>query len=301
MAYDTIAILSPGEMGNGVGNALVRHGHRVITCLAGRSEQTKARAERGGFEVVDDLETLVKEAQLILSIVPPEFAVDTARDVAAAMKSAGATPPFADCNAIAPPTAHAAQAVIEEVGAVFVDAGIVGFPPGKTDTPARFYTSGKEAAILDVLDGKDIIVTNCGPEVGTASAVKMCYSSINKGTNALHAAAMTAAEALGVRDIVSAELEQFSPQVLQRMRNNISRLPADSGRFVPEMEEIAKTYAAVGVSPNFHLGARDIYAFMESTPLSAETRETMDTSRTLEETLRIFADHLPKSTREAAE
>ena len=35
MNLKTIAILSPGDMGHGVGKVLSEHGYDVITCLAG--------------------------------------------------------------------------------------------------------------------------------------------------------------------------------------------------------------------------------------------------------------------------
>ena len=73
----------------------------------------------------------------------------------------------------------------------------------------------------------------------------------------------------------------------------VSRVSA--ARWVGEMEEIAKTFEAAGVTPNFHLGARDVFKLLAATPLSAETRETIDRSRTLEQSIEIYLDHLPGS------
>ena len=49
MELNTIAILSPGDMGHGVGKVLVEHGYRVITCLAGRSQRTRDLAAKAGL------------------------------------------------------------------------------------------------------------------------------------------------------------------------------------------------------------------------------------------------------------
>ena len=38
MSGQTIAIIAPGDMGHAVGGALKEHGHRPITCLAGRDD-----------------------------------------------------------------------------------------------------------------------------------------------------------------------------------------------------------------------------------------------------------------------
>ena len=285
MARETIAILSPGDMGGGVGAALIAHGHDVITCVSGRGAATRARAERLGFRPMADLETLLAAADLVLSILPPEAAPGLARAVAAAMRRSGHAPPYADCNAVAPRTARAIGALFEGTGAPFIDGGIVGWAPRPDGPPTRFYVSGDAAGLMDVLDGKRIAVRHTGPEIGRASAVKMCYASISKGTNALHAAAMTAAEALGVGETVRAEIGDSAPGVMERMRAAIPRLPADAGRWVGEMEEIAETFTSVGVTPDFHRGAAEMFRLLDATPYGRETRETMDTSRTLEATV----------------
>ena len=299
MAQQTIAILSPGDMGGGVGAALARHGHDVISCVAGRSQATQARAERLGFRLASDLDSLLAEADLVLSILPPEAATALARDVAAAMRRSGSTPPYADCNAVSPETARAIGALFEGTGAPFIDAGIIGAAPHPDGPPTRFYVSGEAAGLMDVLDGKGMSVRQVGAEIGSASAVKMCYASITKGTNTLHAAAMTVADALGVGETVRAEIDESLPAVMEHMRGTIPRLPADSGRWVGEMEEIARTFASAGVTPRFHQGAAEMFRLLDSTPYGRETRETMDTARTLEETIAACLRNLPM--RDAAE
>ena len=299
MTLDTVAILSPGEMGGGVGAALARHGHSPITCLAGRSAQTTARAERLGFRLCPDLDSMVAEAGIVLSILPPEAARATAENVAAAMKRTGKAPPYAELNAIAPDTSRAIEGVFRGTGADYIDGGIVGLPPAEGRKPTRIYVSGAAAPTMGAFDGKDIAIHQCGPEIGRASAVKMCYASVSKGTNTLHTAAMTAADALGVGEILRAEIGDSVPAVFERMQANIPRLPADAGRWVGEMEEIARTYASAGLPPGFHLAAAEIFRLLDSTPYGSETRETMDRTRTMEQTVAACVEQLRK--REAAE
>ena len=71
MTLRTIAILSPGDMGHGVGKALSEHGYDVITCLAGRSQRTKDLAAAGGFRDTESLDEMVSQADLIMSILGP--------------------------------------------------------------------------------------------------------------------------------------------------------------------------------------------------------------------------------------
>ena len=293
MGQQTIAILSPGDMGGGVGAALAARGDDVLACVAGRSRETRDRARRLGFRLADDLDSLLAGADLVLSILPPEAALGLARDVAAAMRRTGQAPPYADCNAVSPETARAIEALFAGTGAPFIDAGIIGAAPALDRPPTRFYVSGEAAGLMDVLDGKGISVRRVGPAIGDASAVKMCYASITKGTNALHTAAMTVADALGVGETVRAEIGESLPAIMQHMRGTVPRLPADSGRWVGEMDEIAKTYASAGATPRFHQGAAAVFRLLDSTPYGRETRETMNTARTLEETVAACLAHLP--------
>ena len=46
----TVAILMPGDMGSGVGQALIAQGFRVLSPLAGRSAHTRSLAREAGIE-----------------------------------------------------------------------------------------------------------------------------------------------------------------------------------------------------------------------------------------------------------
>ncbi len=293
MTTDTIAVLMPGDMGHAVGKALADAGYDVVTCLSGRSERTRALAEAGGLRNLDSLDAVATEASLVLSILPPASAMGLARDMAAAMERSGARPVYVDCNAISPGTARDIANVIEAVGAPFIDAGIIGTKPGIGPGP-RFYVSGADTAPMQALDGKGFQVLGLGPEPGRASAIKMCYAGLTKGTWTLHTAVLLAAEAQGLTAELRAEFEYSQGQALAQMEARVPRLPADSGRWIGEMEEIAKTFADAGVTPGFHEGAAEIFRLLSQTPFASETRKTIDESRTLEETLREAAKLIPK-------
>lgn len=293
MTTDTVAVLMPGDMGHAVGKALADAGYDVVTCLSGRSERTQVLAEAGGLRDLDSLDAVATEAFLVLSILPPASAMGLARDMATAMERSGARPVYVDCNAISPGTARDIANVIEAVGAPFIDAGIIGTKPGIGPGP-RFYVSGADTAPMQALDGKGIQVLGLGPETGRASAIKMCYAGLTKGTWTLHTAVLLAAEAQGLTAELRAEFEYSQGQALAQMEARVPRLPADSGRWIGEMEEIAKTFADAGVTPGFHEGAAEIFRLLSQTPFASETRKTIDESRTLEETLREAAKLIPK-------
>ena len=293
MGLETIAILSPGDMGHGVGKALGEHGYDVITCLSGRSQRTRGLAAAGGFRDVPSLEEMTSQADLIMSILVPAEAVGVARLVADAMRAAGTARPFADCNAVSPRSASVVDSIIGDAGGDYIDGGIIGGSPARGAAP-RIYTSGPRADLMDELDGKGIIVKNLGPQIGRASGIKMCYASMTKGTNALRVAMLTAADSLGLYDELIEELAFSQGAALSAMESGIPGLPANSGRWIGEMEEIAETFEAAGVTPRFQQGAAEIYRLLDSTSFAEESPETIDRSRGLKETIREAAGRLPE-------
>lgn len=291
MPSKTIAILMPGDMGHGVGRALRDNGNDVVTCLAGRSAHTCDLAAQAGLRDLGSMIDIVKNTDLILSILPPASAATQAQSVADAMRATGSCPVYADCNAISPSTVQGVADIIKTAGAPFIDAGIVGLAPGKGPAP-RFYVSGPDVGAMTDLDGQGIQVRPVGTEVGQASALKMTYAALTKGTWTLHTALLMTAARTGVLPDLLAEFDYSQKAALAAMRSTIPRLPADSGRWVGEMEEIAKTFAEAGVTSGFHDGAAEIFRVLSKTPFAKETRQTMDTTRTLEEALAVYVDHL---------
>ncbi len=293
MSLPAIAVLMPGDMGHAVGRVLREHGHRVLTCLAGRSDRTRGLAEEGGLEDAPDLETLLTHADLLLSILPPGRALAQAEAVAAAMKGTGAAPVYVDCNAISPELTKTVGEVITSAGAPYIDAGIIGLAPGKGPA-TRFYVSGPDTKPMEALNGKGIEVHALGSEIGAASGLKMCYAGLTKGRWTLQTAVLLAAEQLGLSEALKQEFEFSQQAEYAVMSERIPRLPADSGRWIAEMEEIAATFADAGVPSGFHEGAAEIFRVLAKTPFANETRETIDESRTLEEAIRVYAQYLPE-------
>lgn len=291
MNIETIAILMPGDMGHGVGLVLREHGYEVITSLAGRSERSRQLAEAGKLRDAGDLDAVVGEADMILSILPPASALKLAEDVAAAMGRTGKTPVYVDCNAISPGTAASAGETITAAGAVFIDAGIIGLAPNKSKN-TRFYVSGPDVSVMTDLNGKGFEVISLGDAIGRASAMKMVYAALTKGSWTLWTAVLLTAERNGLMEPLIEEFEHSQQANLKSMRGKVSALPADSARWVGEMQEIAKTFSEAGVSSGFHEGAAWIFELLSETPFAAETRQNMDTSRTMEQSVTAYAEAL---------
>ena len=120
MDISTVAILSPGDMGHAVGQRLRENELDVITCLAGRSERTRALAEKAGIRDVPNMEELVEQSDLIMSMTVSAAVPGVCRKVADALAATGADTLFAECNAISPQLARDLEPIITDAGGRFV-------------------------------------------------------------------------------------------------------------------------------------------------------------------------------------
>jgi 3-hydroxyisobutyrate dehydrogenase-like beta-hydroxyacid dehydrogenase len=198
---------------------------------------------------------------------------------------------FADCNAVAPATSARIESAIAEAGSRYIDASIIGPPPGR-GSPPRFYTCGPFAHLMDGLDGQGIVVRNMGARTGAASAIKMCYAGFTKGTSALSVGVLTMAIRLGVAAELDRELAESQSAGLERMRGEVPALPVKARRWVGEMEEIAATFESAGLPPGFHGAAADVYRLVGRSAFADETPETLDESRDLWTTVEGIASRV---------
>jgi L-threonate 2-dehydrogenase len=252
-----VAVVAPGMMGAAVGKRLVDHGVKVLTSLKGRSVGSQERAKAAGMIAVGDEE--IAATDFILSILPPGEAVALAQRFAPVLTASNSKPVFVDCNAVSPRTVERIAAAVAPTGSPFVDAGIIGAPPKPNDAGPRFYASGKEAPRFARLRefGLDVRVL-AGP-MSAASALKMSYAGITKGTQALAAAMLLAATRGGTADALSAELNGSQPQMLAWLKRNLSQMPPKAYRWVAEMNEIADFVGEDASAHELYVGAAHFY------------------------------------------
>jgi 3-hydroxyisobutyrate dehydrogenase-like beta-hydroxyacid dehydrogenase len=258
----TVGIVSPGQMGAGLGGALLAGGARVVATLHGRSARTGRLAEQAGLELLPGLSDVLAIADVVLSVTPPAQALATAQTIAEVARESGATPVVADLNAVSPETMAEVEHAL--AGLPVVDGSISG-PPPTTQPGARVYLSGVRAADVAALPwAGQVEPVVLGNAVGTASALKMCTASVYKGLNALVIQAMRTAGRHGVLD-----------QVLADLRRNdldgsagVARSATKAHRFVDEMREIAATQAGAGLTPALFEAFADVYAEVARTALA---------------------------------
>ena len=251
-----ILLLHPGAMGASIGAALVGNGHDVAWLATNRSEATRDRAEVAGLHAATSLEEALG-AEVVISVCPPDAAVDVARTVA----DGGFAGTYVDGNAVAPATAEKVERLF---GDRYVDGGIVG-PPAWRPGTTRFYLSGGSAHRVASLFGNTLVdarVVDGGP--GAASALKMCYAAYAKGSVALILGIRALAESNGVSDALLSEWEISQSGLVARSEHSAKATSLKAWRFVGEMGEIAATFAAANLPSGFHEAAGEIYSRMSA-------------------------------------
>lgn len=253
-----VGIINPGAMGISIAASAQAAGHEVYWASAGRSQNTRQRAEAQALLEVDSLAELCARCEIILCVCPP----DAAARVAEAVIAAGFRGLYCDGNAIAPRQAQAIGERLTAAGIDFVDGSIIG-PPAWQEGSTRFYLSGPSAVkVADLFAGSFTEAIAIGGEIGKASALKMVFAAQTKGFTALLSAIQGAAEALGVRGDLDREWALRDPEVAKQRVNQVRGVTGKAWRFAGEMQEIAATFESAGMPPGFFQAAHEVYQRM---------------------------------------
>jgi L-threonate 2-dehydrogenase len=256
-----IGVIAQGMMGAGVGRRLHESGAEVRTLLTGRSSKSAERARAAGMEPAADELTLLAGSDFFLSILPPGEAESLARNLAPALKALDRKPVYVDCNAVSPQTAISIGEIIAPTGADFVDGGIIGGPPRPGYSPT-IYASGQTAGQTAVLRDWGIDWRVIDGPIGAASALKMSYAGITKGTTAIASAMLLGAARFGCSEALIAELTESQPEMLARFRDGIPRMYDKAYRWVAEMEEISDFLEQNPPSRDIYAAVARLYAYL---------------------------------------
>jgi 3-hydroxyisobutyrate dehydrogenase-like beta-hydroxyacid dehydrogenase len=201
----------------------------------------------------------IARADFILSILPPGDALSLAQRFVPALTTSNAKPIYVDCNAINPKTVDRVAAVLAPTDCPFVDAGIIGQPPKPGDAGPRIYASGAAALRFASLRDYGLDVRVLDGAISAASALKMSYAGITKGTQAIGAAMMLAAMRTGTADSLMAELQGSQKEMLAWLKRQLTMMPPKAYRWVAEMEEIAGFVGDDPASRELYEGAAEFY------------------------------------------
>lgn len=254
MALEKILLLHPGNMGATIGACAATGGAKVSWLSANRSPASRARAEKAGLIEAQDFAAAIKQSDVVLSICPPDAAMDVATQVAAEHF----TGVYVDANAVSRATAEAIGKIVTAAGASIVDGGIIGSPVKQAGT-TRLYLSGQKAQeIAQLFSGSLLDARAIGVNPGEASALKVAYAAWTKGTDALILAIRALARHEGVEAALLQEWRVSQPPLEKKSVQAAASAAPKMWRYVGEMKEIAGAFEAAGLPGGFHHAAADI-------------------------------------------
>jgi 3-hydroxyisobutyrate dehydrogenase-like beta-hydroxyacid dehydrogenase len=266
MTWQSVGVLSPGEMGAAVATVLRTHGLRVVTCLAGRSARTRQRAEAARLEVVPTLAQLVGAVDAVLSIVPTMSAAAVGAGIAQAIVQTGKPLYFIEANAISPMSSTAIEDTIVRAGGRYIDGCIIG-GPASMGSSGMLYLSGPDAEVAAAaLRPRGLHVEVLGGQTGQASAFKMGYAGFTKGTTALLLELTLMAQAWGFLDALLAKYASSHPEAFRMFITHLTTWPEYAAIRAQEMVELTAMAGAAGLQPVMVSGAEQILTALAQLP-----------------------------------
>lgn len=234
-------------------------------------------ATRTIVRVGRDAQDALTDANVVICAVTAAQCVDAARSASASLKPGTY---FMDLNSVAPNTKTQAANHVAAAGGRYVEAAVMA-PIGPRRIATSMLLGGAHAAEFQQ------VAYNLGfagtrvysPQIGKASAAKMCRSVMIKGLEALITESMLSARRYGVERTVLESLQDLLPgadwPILSRYM--ISRSLQHGQRRAEEMREVAVTVRDAGIGPHMSLAAasRQEWAAAHAAAANLEPLEPM--------------------------
>jgi len=251
------AVLYPGEMGCAVAKVLVAAGWSVCTHLWGPSLTCRGDAEAAAITNLGSLDEAVRSCEVVISLVPPAAAVDTAKAAADAARRSGRHLLYLDANSIGPSTMAAVAAACDDAGLDCLDGSFIG-SAADLGRRTRLYLSGARASEIAAIMPETFRATALGPKIGAASSFKLAFAGFNKGLVALFLDVLEAGAAAGRPDELLQCLREFYPGTMETLERLLPSYPLHAGRRAEEMDELAQWLASEGRPSPCAEAARDV-------------------------------------------
>jgi 3-hydroxyisobutyrate dehydrogenase-like beta-hydroxyacid dehydrogenase len=244
----TVGVLHAGELGASVGALLRGRGVRVVTTVEGRGAATTQRTREAGMVVLGSLNEVVREADVLLSLVPPAAAAEVAAAYCEHAQVAPAGALYVDVNSVGPELAAAMARMVENCGREFVDAAINGLAKNLA-TGGTLYLSGRRASDVARLFEGAMRVRVLGDEAGKASSMKMLLSGLSKGVCALVTELALLAESRQMAPEMVEAMSELYPGIWALVERMLPTYSKHAARRADEMRELERTATAAGLQP----------------------------------------------------
>ena len=216
----------------------------------------RAHAGQAGVQAHDSPQGLCEASDLIISAVTASSTLAVAQAAAPHLRPGML---FLDLNSASPGTKRQCAALVEGVGAHYVEAGVMtSVPPYGIRVP-MLLGGAHAAALAERLSGWGMDARVVSDRIGVTSAIKMCRSVMIKGLEALVIESFTAARALGVEQAVLASLAETFPGIDWERQGTyfFQRAVQHGRRRAEEMREVAATVREAGLEPWSAIGTAE--------------------------------------------
>ena len=212
-----------------------------------RSQWIRNRARDAGAIFLPSVGEVVSKAGILLSVVTPEASLTAAREAASHLRPGQI---YLDLTSSFPEEMKAASALMEPIGAKFVDGAIMGALP-ISGHKVLIYAAGLHAEEAErLLNQRGMNLRVVGQEPGRASAIKLIVSISTKGLEAVLVETLLAARHYRVEEQVLSAFHQFFTKGVQALIDRLVGSDAvHSGRRVKEMESSVRLLKNLGIDP----------------------------------------------------
>ena len=293
MSSITLGIVGYGEVGKIFAKGL--QGKDDITAICAWdvnfqapaiADAERAQAHADGVRPMQGMANLCEQATLIISAVTASNTLAVAEEAARQLRPGTV---FLDLNSASPGTKQQAARAINGAGGHYVEAGVMtSVPPYGISVPMLLGGGHAEtlARTLTVWGMKARVVA---PEIGVASAIKMCRSIMIKGMEALVIESYTTARRYGVESHVLPTLQETFPQIdwARTGAYFFSRVAQHGKRRAEEMRESARTVQEAGFAPIMAAAIADKHDWV-----AAQAREGIFRDISADAPWQVWADRL---------
>ncbi len=255
MNLHRIGVVGYGEVGKiftaglrGQAGVTAVHAWDLKLGEAATREAQRAHAQAAGVTVHAGMQSLCEACDLVISAVTASNTLAVAQEAARFLRPGQV---FLDLNSASPGTKRQAGAAADSAGAHYVEAGVMtSVPPYGIRVP--MLLGGAQAqALAGVLGAWGMDARAVSPQLGVASAIKMCRSVMIKGLEALVIESYATARAYGVEDHVLPTLAETFPSIDWQAQGAyfFTRVAQHGQRRAEEMRESAHTVREAGFEP----------------------------------------------------
>ena len=194
------------------------------------ADAERARADAQGVRPTQGMAELCEQATLIMSAVTASNTLAVAEEAARHLRPGTV---FLDLNSASPGTKQQAAKAIESAGGRYVEAGVMtSVPPYGIAVPMLLGGSHAET-LAQTLTDWGMNARAVAPEIGVASAIKMCRSIMIKGMEALVIESYATARRYGVEVTRAADAGRNLPADRLGEHRRVLLQPGGAARQAP--------------------------------------------------------------------